>query len=55
MMKDANYIKDSFISEKSSINLLADKTTLFTKGYLNIYNELNPSSVTGNIIKIYSE
>jgi hypothetical protein len=55
MIKDANYIKDSFISGKSSINLLADKTTLFTKGYLNIYNELNPSSVTGNVIKIYSE
>lgn len=54
MLKDSNYIVESFNSGKSSIELVASKATLFSKGYLKIYSKMTGESVTGNIIKIYS-
>jgi len=53
MIKDVNYVTKSFNDGKSSIELVASKTTLFAKGYLNIYNELTGKSITGNVIRMY--
>ena len=55
MVKYPDYVKPSFESGKSSIELLAGKTALFSKGYLNLYTEVTGKSVTGNVLKIYSE
>ncbi|MDP1695545.1 MAG: hypothetical protein Q8L29_01375 [archaeon] len=41
MMKDSNYVKESFKSGGSRIELVAGETTLFLKGYLKLYNELS--------------
>jgi hypothetical protein len=54
MVRDSNYVKASFVSGKSSIELKAEKTTLFAKGYLKLYESLNGAGVTGNIIRIYT-
>ncbi len=40
MLRDRNYISKSFGTGNSKIELLAGKTTLFTKGYLDIYNKI---------------
>jgi hypothetical protein len=55
MMRDKSYVTKSFNDGKSGIELVAGKTTLFAKGYLNLYNELMGKSVTGNIIRIYTD
>ncbi len=52
MLRDKNYIAESFESGESEIVLVADKTTLFAKGYLNMYTELTGKSITGNMIRI---
>lgn len=44
MMKDSNYVKESFKSGGSRIELVAGETTLFLKGYLKLYNELSGKS-----------
>ena len=54
MIRDRSYIRESFSAGLSSIDLLAGKTTLFAKGYFNIYNNLNSAGVTGNVIRIYT-
>jgi hypothetical protein len=53
MIRDKSYVKESFAAGLSSIDLLAGKTTLFAKGYFNVYNNINGAGVTGNIIRIY--
>lgn len=53
MMNDKNYVTKSFNDGKSTIELIAGKTTLFAKGYLNLYNELTGNSITGNVMRIY--
>ena len=55
MMNDSSYVQQSFEQSLSSIELVADETTLFSKGYLTIYNELTGKGVTGSVIKLYSE
>lgn len=55
MLRDKNYVTKSFNDGKSSIELVADKTTLFAKGYLNMYNELTGKSITGDIIRISTD
>ena len=55
MMRDKNYVTQSFNDEKSEIELVADKTTLFAKGYLNMYTELTGKSITGNLIRIATD
>jgi len=40
MMEDQDYAKESFKSGKSQITLIAGKTSLFLKGYLDLYNQL---------------
>lgn len=52
MMGDRNYVTKSFNDGKSTIELVASKTTLFAKGYLGMYTELTGKSVTGNLIRI---
>ncbi|MDO8563408.1 MAG: hypothetical protein Q7R87_00175 [Nanoarchaeota archaeon] len=54
MLQDSNYVVKSFNEGKSKIELVADKSSLFSKGYLKIYSKLTGKSVTGNIIRIYS-
>lgn len=53
MMKNPSYVKESFSSGASAIELVEDKTTLFSKGYLGLYTELTGKSITGNIVRIY--
>lgn len=53
MLQDSKYIVESFNSGKSKMELVNDKASLFSKGYLKIYSKLTGKSVTGNIIKIY--
>jgi len=50
MIRDENYISDSFSSGASGIELVADKSTLFAKGYLKIYSELTGGDITGDVI-----
>lgn len=54
MVKYPDSVKKSFEEGKSNIDLIAGKATLFSKGYLNMYNEITGKSVTGNVIKIYT-
>lgn len=53
MLRNSAYISESFSSGDSRITLLADKTTLFGKGYLKLYTELTGKSITGNVVRIY--
>jgi hypothetical protein len=55
MLRDKNYVTKSFNDGKSEIELVASKTTLFAKGYLNLYNEITGKSITGNLIRIYTD
>ena len=43
MLRDRNYVVKSFSDGKSSFSALADKLSLLSKGYLDMYNKL-----TGN-------
>ncbi len=54
MVRNKNYVKDSFSSGKSTMELVASKSTLFGKGYLGLYTEITGKSVTGNVFKIYT-
>src|SRR3989344_5492541 len=47
MLKNQNYVQQSFLEGGSSIERIASQTTLFGKGYLNMYNELTGKSLTG--------
>lgn len=55
MVKYPDSVKQSFEEGNSRIDLLASKALLFSKGYLNLYNEITGKSVTGNVIKMYSD
>lgn len=55
MIKYPEYIKDSFSSGKSSVELVANKATLFSKGYLNLYTKLTGKSITGNVVRMYTD
>ncbi len=55
MVMDTKYIQESFGSGRSSVELKAEKATLFAKGYLGLYTELTGKSVTGNIVRIYTK
>mgnify|MGYP001558657570 CR=1 FL=1 len=55
MIKDINYIKESFRNGDSSIELTASKSELFSKGYLGLYTEITGQSLSGNVIRIYTK
>lgn len=54
MIKDKNYVKESFEKGISSIELVAEKAKLFAKGYLKLYDEINGGGITGKVVKIYT-
>lgn len=54
MVKYSDYVKTSFESGSSDIEMLANKATLFSKGYLNLYTEVTGKSITGNVVRIYT-
>ena len=53
MLKNKDYVQESFLNGNSNIERVASQTTLFGKGYLKMYNELTGKGLTGNVIKIY--
>lgn len=53
ILKDKVYLQESFSSGKSEMRLLADKTTLFSKGYLTLYEEAQGKGITGGVIGVY--
>lgn len=50
-----NYIKQSIQDGKTSLELKAGYTTLFSKGYLNIYKEITGKSFTGSVVRIFGQ
>lgn len=54
MMQNKEYVFKSFESGGASIELVASKSTLFGKGYLNLYNQITGKSVSGNVVGIYT-
>jgi hypothetical protein len=52
MLRDKTYIATSFSDGKSSLEMVAGKVTLFSKGYLDLYKELTGKSITGSFLKI---
>ncbi len=44
MMNDRNYVVESFRNGKSEIELIAGELELFSKGYLELYDELSQES-----------
>ena len=46
IIKNKGYIQESFGSGRSEIDLIASKSELFAKGYLNLYNEITGKSIT---------
>jgi len=55
IMNDPEYARQSYRDGNSNIELLASKSTLFGKGYLNLYREITGRSVTGSVIGIYAD
>ena len=55
ILKNKEYIQESFSSGRSEIVLIASKSELFAKGYLNLYNEIIGNDITGNVVRIYLE
>jgi len=55
MIQDNSYVKESFIAGLSSIELVASKTLLFSKGYVNLYQKITGKSITGNVVRIYTD
>jgi len=51
MINDKNYIEQSFKDGTSQIELVATKTTLFSKGYLSLYTDLTGESITGMVLR----
>ncbi len=51
MIQDKTYCEKSFQLGESSIEMIASKTELASKGYLEIYTSLTGSSITGFFIK----
>ena len=49
------YMKSSVSDGKTSLELKASYSTLFSKGYLGLYQELTGKSLTGSIIRIFSQ
>ena len=54
MIKTKDYVKQSFKDKRSTIELKAEKSTLFAKGYLRFYNEISGESLTGSVVEVYT-
>jgi len=55
MLNSKEYVRVSFEDGFSYIELRASKSLLFSKGYLSLYTDLTGKSVTGGVIRIYTE
>lgn len=55
MLQDKSYVEQSFVDGKSSIEKVESQSVLFGKGYLNLYNEVTGKSLTGNVVRIYTD
>jgi len=53
--KIQEYMKTSVASGKTSIELVAGYTELFSKGYLALYQDLTGKSFTGSVIRIFAQ
>ncbi len=53
IVMDKEYIKESFSKGESSLELIASRTRLTTKGYLSVYEELTGESITGSFVRIF--
>ena len=51
MLKDPNYVADSFRDELSTIELKSGRLELIVKGYLELYEEITGEGFTGFVIK----
>lgn len=51
MIRDEGYIEESFQTGGSSIEMVAGKTELASKGYLEIYTSLTGGSITGFFVE----
>jgi len=49
------YIKNSVSSGKTNLELKADYSTLFSKGYLSIYQDLTDKKLTASVIEIFNQ
>ncbi|MEK6889508.1 MAG: hypothetical protein AABW80_05385 [Nanoarchaeota archaeon] len=54
MLKYEDYTVTSFEDGKSNIELVAGKSKLFSKGYLNLYKKVTGREIIGGIFGIYS-
>lgn len=50
-----DYIKQSVQEGKTTLELRASYTTLFSKGYLNIYQDITGKSFTGSVVRIFGQ
>lgn len=50
-----SYIKQSVQEGKTTLELKASYTTLFSKGYLNIYQDITGKSFTGSVVRIFGQ
>lgn len=50
MLEDEDYIRDSFNSGGSTLTLVAGKTELAGKGYINLYTGISGKSIVGFLI-----
>lgn len=49
------YLRKSVAQGETRVEQLGSYSKLFSKGYLNLYNDLTGQSMTGNIVRIFSE
>lgn len=52
LLRTPSEIRTSFASGISKVETHASRATLFSKGYLRLYDSLFPSTITGNVIRI---
>jgi hypothetical protein len=52
ILRNTSLLSASFAEGKSSLTPEASRATLFSKGYLRLYDSLYDSSITGNVIRI---
>lgn len=53
--KTNEYMKESVSNGNTKIELNSGYTELFSKGYLSLYKELTGKSLTGSMVKIFSQ
>ena len=49
------YVQDSIAAGKTSLELKAGYSTLFSKGYLNLYKDITGKGFTGSAVRIFEQ